>query len=195
MAVAGLLHTSEVHRPVFDDLVAEIDPRSRLVTLVDEALLDRARRFGLADPALVDAMRKRLDELADRDARSIVCTCSTIGGLAESIGAGLAVDVVRVDRAMAERAAAIGGSIVVLAALESTVATTCDLIESVALSRGARVAVEARLVVGAWERFEASDVAGYHALVADAVARVGNEADVVVLAQASMAQAADLPNA
>jgi len=195
MAVAGLLHTSEVHRPVFDDLVAEIDPRSRLVTLVDEALLDRARRFGLADPALVDAMRKRLDELADRDARSIVCTCSTIGGLAESIGAGLAVDVVRVDRAMAERAAAIGGSIVALAALESTVATTCDLIESVALSRGARVAVEARLVVGAWERFEAGDVAGYHALVADAVARVGNEADVVVLAQASMAQAADLPNA
>lgn len=191
MTVVGLLHTSDVHRPVFDDLVATIDSSSRTITVVDETLLDRARRFGPTDPALAHAVRMRLIELIDSGARSIVCTCSTIGGLAETVGAEMAVDVVRVDRAMAERTVEIGGRVVVLAALESTVGPTRDLIDSVARGRGVEVVIVSRLVAGAWERFEAGDIAGYHALVADAIARVGDEADVVVLAQASMAPAAE----
>lgn len=121
-----------------------------------------------------------------------MCTCSTIGGLAETVGAGLAVDVVRVDRAMAQRAVEIGGRVVVLAALESAVGPTRDLIDSVARGRGVEVVIVSRLVAGAWERFEAGDISGYHALVAAAIARVGDEVDVVVPAQASMAPAAEV---
>lgn len=194
MTVIGLLHTSDVHRPVFDDLVAATDPASSTVTVVDETLLARARRSGVADPALADAVKARLVELVDEGAGSIVCTCSTIGGLAESVGAELGVDVVRVDRAMAERAVAIGGRIVVLAALESTVTPTHDLILAVARGRGAEVEIVTRLVAEAWDRFEADDIAGYHTLVAEAIDRVG-DADAVVLAQASMAPAAELVDA
>jgi malonyl CoA-acyl carrier protein transacylase len=192
MTVIGLLHTSDVHRPVFDDLVADIDSSSRTVTVVDEALLDRARRFGTADPTLTEALRARLLQLAGDGVGAIVCTCSTIGGLAESVGADLAVDVVRVDRAMAERAVAIGGTIAVLAALESTVAPTRELIESVARSRDVGVEIVSHLVAGAWDRFEAGDVADYHALVAATIGSIADEADVVVLAQASMAPSAEM---
>jgi hypothetical protein len=192
MVVVGLLHTSERHRSVFDDLAAEIDADSRTVTVVDEALLDRARRFGSTEPSLVAAVRSRLDELADSGARSILCTCSTIGAVAEAIGDTMAIDVVRVDRAMAEQAVATGGAVVVLATLDSTIEPTRDLIASVASDRGDRVDVTAELVPGAWERFRSGDVAGSHALVAEAIARVGDDAEVVVLAQASMAPAAEL---
>ena len=44
-------------------------------------------------------------------------------------------------------------------------------------------------MAGAWDRSEASDPAGYHAAIAAAVARIG-DADVIALAQASMAAAA-----
>ncbi|MFW2334127.1 MAG: arylsulfatase, partial [Ilumatobacter sp.] len=45
---------------------------------------------------------------------------------------------------------------------------------------------------GAWAGFAAGYIAGYPALVAAAMAGVGDEADVVVLAQASMAPAAEV---
>ncbi len=191
MAVIGLLHTSDAHRRTFDALVGEIDPASRTVTVVDETLLARARRTDPSDPMVIDSLRQRLGQLVDRGAESIICTCSTIGGVAESEGARIGIDVVRVDRAMAERAVAVGGRIVVLATLESTVAPTCELIEVSAEAQAASVAVVPMIVVGAWARFEAGDVAAYHALVADAIVRAGDDADVIVLAQASMAPGAD----
>jgi len=126
MTVIGFLHTSDAHRSVFEALVGEIDPGSHTVTVVDEELLDRARRTDPTDPAVVEVVHRRLVELDGLGAASIICTCSTLGGVAESVGDELGLDVVRVDRAMAERAVAIGGRVVVLAALESTVAPTCE---------------------------------------------------------------------
>lgn len=187
----GLLHTAASHRAGFEALVAGTDPTIRTVTVVDESLLGSARRAGPTDPQVADAIRQRLRELAGDGADAIICTCSTIGGVAEVVGGELGLDVVRVDRAMAERAVAIGGRVSVLAALGSTVAPTGDLIAEVAARQGASVAVVATVVEGAWERFEAGDIEGYHALVAHAIERVGDDADVIVLAQASMAAAAE----
>ena len=190
MATLGLLHTATSHRVAFEALVAESDPSARTITVVDESLLADARRSGPADAAVVDALRNHLGELAARGADAIVCTCSTVGGAAESTGAELGLDVVRIDRAMAAQAVAIGGRVAVLAALESTVTPTRDLIREIASDRGATVTIRSDVVVGAWERFEAGDLSGYHLLVADAIERVG-EVDVIVLAQASMAPAVD----
>ncbi|MFD9164539.1 hypothetical protein ACFVZ8_21550, partial [Streptomyces sp. NPDC059558] len=53
------------------------------------------------------------------------------------------------------------------------------------------VSIRTHVVAGAWERFEAGDTAGYLARVAEAAGSVTG-ADVIVLAQASMAGAADL---
>lgn len=192
MRVVGLLHTSEEHRRAFEVLAAEIDPDTRMVTVVDESLLDRARRFGPTEPSVVTAVRARLDQLAESGAESILCTCSTIGAVAEQTGDALTIGVVRVDRAMAEQAAAIGGDVVVVATVDSTIEPTRELIESVASDRGARLDVVTAFVPDAWEHFERGDLTGYHALVADAIVRVGDDADVVVLAQASMAPAAEL---
>jgi aspartate/glutamate racemase len=161
------------------------------VWVVDEALLERARRAGTADPALADGIARSLTELERRGADVVVCTCSTIGGAAEMIGRRIGVGVVRVDRAMAERAVAIGGKIWILGALESTLAPTRELLESVAADRGVELDVEVELIVGAWERFEADDRDGYLDLIADSLSTLAVGCDVIVLAQASMAEAAE----
>lgn len=190
MTTVGFLHTSPAHVVPFELLVAELGGDSvTTVAAVDAPLLELARSTG--GPDVVRGVDTHLRALRDRGATVVICTCSTIGGVAEEVGTSLGMDVRRVDRAMAERAVDIGGRIVVLAALESTLGPTTELLRSVADGRGRpEPDLDVRLVDGAWARFEAEDLDGYHDLVAETILGLADEADVIVLAQASMAEAA-----
>ncbi|WAL99324.1 aspartate/glutamate racemase family protein [Streptomyces sp. Je 1-369] len=190
MGTLGVLHTSPVHVPVFDGLRDSDHPGLELRHHVVEGLLGRARREG-AD-AVVPAVRDALVRVAGGGdgVAAVLCTCSTIGGVAEALGADLEVPVVRVDRPMAAAAVAAGSRVVVIATVASTVGPTSALIEEEALRAGRDVSVRAVVVEEAWERFEAGDAVGYAESVARAVRAVRDaDADVIVLAQASMAGA------
>lgn len=187
----ALLHTSPVHVPVFDALRDEAHPGLELRHHVDAGLLERARLEG--PEAVTDQVRDALRQAVADGARAVLCTCSTIGGVAEAAADGVGVPVLRVDRPMAAAAVAAGPRVVVLAALESTLAPTAALIGEEARRAGRPVEVRTRLVDGAWPRFEAGDTEGYLRLVA-AAARAVSDADAIVLAQASMAPARELAN-
>ncbi|CAL9658183.1 aspartate/glutamate racemase family protein [Streptomyces sp. enrichment culture] len=188
----ALLHTSPVHVPVFDALRDGGHPGLELRHHVDASLLERARRGG--PEAVADSVAAVLGRAVAEGARAVLCTCSTIGGVAEAAAAGVGVPVLRVDRPMAAAAVAAGPRVLVLAALESTLAPTVALIEEEARRADRPVAVRTRLVAGAWPLFEAGDGAGYLRRVAEAADSVTG-ADVIVLAQASMAPAAESANA
>lgn len=190
MQTVGFLHTSPVHVSTFDRLVGDLAPNWTVEHLVDEALLIRARIDG--SDAVRNEVATALISLAEPGVDLIVCTCSTIGGLAESLATSTGVRVVRVDRPMAELAVEAGRRIGVVAALESTIASTRSLVDEVAAAAGAEVDVELVVVEGAWERFENGDLDGYHALIAEALPELAGRVDVIVLAQASMAPAARL---
>ncbi|MEV7557485.1 aspartate/glutamate racemase family protein [Streptomyces sp. NPDC089795] len=178
-----LLHTSPVHVPVFDALRDRNHPGAVLRHLVVPELLDRARVEG------PESVTPALRGLLARAATPVLVTCSTIGATAESLAPVLGVPVLRVDRPMAAAAVRTGPRIAVLAALESTLAPTGELLAEEAGERP--VSIRTHLVSGAWERFEAGDTTGYLARIAAAADSVTG-ADVVVLAQASMAEAAGL---
>ncbi|AKZ59622.1 hypothetical protein SAM23877_6577 [Streptomyces ambofaciens ATCC 23877] len=182
----ALLHTSPVHVPVFDALRDEAHPGLELRHHVDAGLLDRARREG--PQAVTDAVRAVLRRAAAEGARAVLCTCSTIGAVAESAAGDAGVPVLRVDRPMAAAAVAAGSRVVVLGALRSTLEPTVALVEEEARRAGRPVEVRALLVDGAWSRFEAGDTEGFARVVAEAADAV-TDADVIVLAQASMAPA------
>ncbi|MGW3144760.1 MULTISPECIES: aspartate/glutamate racemase family protein [Streptomyces] len=182
----ALLHTSPVHVPVFDALRDDHHQGLELRHFVDEGLLERARRDG-PEAVAPDVGALVARAVAD-GARAVLCTCSTIGGVAEAAAAGAGVPVLRVDRPMAAGAVAAGSRVVVLAALESTLGPTAALVEEEARRAGRDITVRTLLVEGAWARFEAGDDEGYVRLVAAAADAVTG-ADVIVLAQASMAPA------
>ncbi|MGI5404310.1 aspartate/glutamate racemase family protein [Streptomyces sp. CA-135486] len=181
----ALLHTSSVHIPVFEALRDQDHPGLELRHLVHEELLIRAGEEGPA--AVATAVATVLTSAVATGASAVLCTCSTIGGVAEACADGLGVPVLRVDRPMAA-AAAVADRIVVVATVRSTLEPTAALIREEAAGR----AVELRtlLVEDAWERFEAGDRDGYLDAVTAAVDAV-RDADVIVLAQASTADAAD----
>ncbi|MFG2502723.1 aspartate/glutamate racemase family protein [Streptomyces sp. NPDC048441] len=183
-----LLHTSPVHVPVFDGLRDQDHPGFALRHLVHPDLLARARAEGPDTVAgEVEALLKRA--VAD-GASAVLCTCSTIGAVAESLAPAAGVPVLRVDRPMAAAAVAAGRSVAVVATVESTLEPTVALVEEEAARAGRPVDITTVLVDGAWERFEAGDQDGCARLVALAVDGLAG-VDAVVLAQASMADAAD----
>lgn len=184
----ALLHTSPLHVPVFDALRDAEAPGLAMHHLVRPELLDRARAQG--PDAVAEGLAAELAEVARNGARAALCTCSTIGSVAEAAGAALGLPVLRVDRPMAAAAVAAGPRIAVLVTVESTRIPTEALIEQEAHRAGRTVAVRTVLVPGAWERFEAGDHDGCLTAVA-AAAREIRDADVIVLAQASMAPAAE----
>ena len=188
----GFLHTSAVHTDTFERLAAQADATVETVTLVDESLLDDARVHGPTSDQVRAGVNAALDRFVERGVRAIVCTCSTIAGSAELEGMNRSIKVLRVDRPMAEAAVAVGRRITVLAALESTVGPTTELIDEVARARSMDLDVVVRLCEGAWECFEAGDIGGYLAIVAAECDVVAAASDVIVLAQASMAGAADI---
>jgi hypothetical protein len=91
---------------------------------------------------------------------------------------------------MAESAVAHGGRVAFVLAIDSTLAPTRQLFEECAANAGSDVTLVDAPCLDAWERFEAGDHAGYLDRVARHVRGLAD--DVVVLAQASMAPAANL---
>ena len=193
MSRIGFLHTSPVHVLTFDNLLSELAPEAHPVHVVDESLLTDARANG--PQSVADRVEAHLRSLKDRGVELICCTCSTLGSVAEQSEPG--VPVFRVDRPMAARAFQAGRRIAVIAALDSTLAPTLALLEEEASAADHEVETTPIVAKGAWDMFEAGDQAGYVECVARTARAAAPTADVVILAQASMAPAeallTDLP--
>ncbi|MFK0282888.1 aspartate/glutamate racemase family protein [Streptomyces sp. NPDC090499] len=185
----ALLHTSPLHVPVFDALRDAHHPGLGLRHSVAPDLLARARREG-PEAVAGDVTAALLRAAADDGVRAVLCTCSTIGEVAERAAGEVGVPVVRGDRPMAAAAVAAGPRIVVLATVESTLPPTLAMLDDEARRADRPIRARARVVPGAWTRFEAGDIEGCARLVAAAADAV-TDADVIVLAQASMTSAAE----
>lgn len=192
MTTYGFLHTAPDHVPVFTRLLDEISPGDEALHIVDASLLTDARRRGGVDDDLRRRISGRLAELTAGGALSIICTCSTIGGAVERNGRALGRRTLRVDRPMAEKAVAVGERIAVVAALESTLAPTRQLLDEVAAAAGRQITVVEAPCLDAWPHFEQGDADGYRARLARHVEALDGTVDVIVLAQASMAAVEDL---
>lgn len=124
------------------------------------------------------------------DCDAVLLTCSSIGRAVEGVQ-DQAVPILRVDAALAERTVRDGGKVVVLYAAPSSAAPTTQLFAEAAGRTGA--SLEVCLVPEAWAQFSAGAHARYFAQVAAAAeAAYRDGAEIVALAQVSMAGAATL---
>ena len=155
----AFLHTSPVHVATFEQLVAELAPGTPTVHIVHESLLAEARATGIT--AEVTAHVTAAIEEAAAQSAVILCTCSTIGACAEAITPSTGQPVLRVDRAMAERAVTRGSRIVLAAALQSTLTPTRKLLETVAATADKSILITDCFCVGACIRDRIRDGKGY----------------------------------
>jgi len=187
----ALLHTAASNASVFAKLGAEIAPDVPLQHVVDDGLLAEARANGGITPDLNPRVATAALNALDGGAAALLCTCSSIGPCAEVIRSFTDHPILRVDDHMANEAVKIGSRIIVAATLQTTLTPTKEIVERSAQAVGKEIELADILCDKAWRAFEAGDTEGYEAEIVRVLDSAASDADVIVLAQASMAGAAE----
>lgn len=186
----AFVHTGAVVIPPVMALAGELMPGATTVNYLDDKIV-----ADLSDPERADSVSDRLHDLVAAARRGgadvVMLTCSSISEHAGSLTEDLGVPVYRIDEAMADVAAATGSRIAVIATLPTTCEPTTRLIRERAELIGANPDIRSEVVEGAFAAVSTGDRETHDRLVVAAIERVAKDADVVVLAQASMASAAD----
>lgn len=181
------LHTSPVHIATFDALRDRFAPDLGIRHVVREDLLERAVTQGGVTAEIEAAANAALTDAMTEGAEIIVCTCSTLGALAEAFDADAPIPVMRIDRPMADNAVMLGNHIAVCGAISTALVSTMDLMHSSARDMDrANVTIIDHLFASSWKYFQHGDIAAYHREVARGLRGAALTADLIVLAQASM---------
>ena len=182
----SFLHTAEIHIATFSKLMDDHAPNLLVRHDVNSTLLDQAQTKGI-HPALESKIRAAMQSAASTGAKVVVCTCSTIGGIAEQAATKNQFGSMRIDRAMADKAVKLGQNILIVAALQSTLEPTQNLLNSSAKRAGLSPSIDLLLINDAWHFFENNEHTLYLQTIAKALKNLQKQYDVIVLAQASMA--------
>ncbi|QYX57315.1 hypothetical protein K1T73_02595 [Roseovarius sp. SCSIO 43702] len=182
-----LLHTAETHRATFDAIAAREGADIALRHIVRPDLL------GHALSGVTPALEAEIAALVGAAPGPVLCTCSTLGPVAEAHGA------LRIDAPMMTAAAKIatdcGGAILMVYCLQSTLAPSVALLDHALEAEGREVRVHTLDLAPFWPLFEAGEHDAFVAVIArqtrEAAARIAN-LSAIILAQASMAGAARL---
>lgn len=189
MTRIAFLHTGAVVIPPVMELAGRLLPDAATVNYLDDKIV-----ADLGDPERAASVDARLEDLVraaqSAGADAVMLTCSSISAYAAPLAERVGIPVLRIDEAMADEAVAAGERIAVIATLPTTLGPTTALIAERAALAGRSPEIVSEVVEGAFAAVAGGDRATHDALVAAAIERLAAQADIVVLAQASMASAA-----
>lgn len=182
-----ILYTGRVVVPGTLALAAEILPDVRIVSIIDDSLLEDV----LAAGRLTREVTRRICQYAlaaeDGGADVILNQCSSVGEAIDVARRLVRVPLLRIDEPMAEEAVRLGPRVAVVATLVTTLDPTCRLIERTAQCQGTPMRIRRVLAEGAFDVLRTGDTQGHNAMVMREIMAVRDDVDVVVLAQGSMA--------
>lgn len=192
----ALLHTTPVTVGSMKELAQKLAPEVRVVNILDDSLLADTIAAGKVTERVRGRLENYIHQAINAGADAIMCCCSSVGEVIDTVQAQTPVPLLRIDRPMAQEAVRLGQKIGVMATVRTTLEPTARLVESEALisaqaaarAAGKEVEVKTVLVEGAFEALQRGDGAEHDRRVVAALEKLLAEVDVVVLAQASMAR-------
>ena len=176
-----LIHTATLHEATFNTLRDRLAPGAELQHVTRPEWLDRAR-------AGDDTVSEDLAHTIAKAPGPTLCTCTTLGEAAESLGA------LRIDWPMMQAAAQTGGAIMLAYALDSTFQPSLALLDRALQATGTRQIVHPLPLTQYWPLFEAGQTDAFTSVIAGEIRQAAMtlpKLSCVVLAQASMAPAAE----
>ncbi|ARQ61758.1 MULTISPECIES: aspartate/glutamate racemase family protein [Rhizobium] len=185
----AMIHTVPGIIPSFNELVGLHLPGWRAFNMLDESLLGNTIREGALSPQTMRRLAGHIWSAVDAGASAVLVTCSSLGPAVDAAMPLCPVPLFRIDDGMAIEAIRRGNRIGVLATLATTMNPTTRLIERHAQGIGHTVSVTGRLCDGAFDKLRSGDRAAHDAMIREGFASLVGSVDVVVLAQASMANA------
>ncbi len=184
-----MIHTVSSLAAPFGALARELLPGVSLFHVADEGLLGRVLREGEVTPR----MCLRVVELASRaqqdGADAILLTCSAMSPAVDLAAPLLRVPIYKVDQAMVDRALELGRRIAVFSTARATLTSVSDLVRSTAVARGRQVEIITGLCEEAMTALRSGWREEHDRMVRAALSDLVRGCDVLLMAQASAAQA------
>lgn len=188
MPELAIIHTASATIEPLKALATEIIPGVTVVNFVDDSILPQLRDNG----GDVRAVSNRLVHYAmfaeQVGAQVILEACSSVGEVVAEMQQHVRIPVIRIDEPMAELAVQRGSRIGVAATLATTLDPTLRLLRQKAAQAQREVEFLPRLVDSAFQKLITGDPEGHDQDLAAALNELAAQADVIVLAQASMAR-------
>lgn len=186
---AALVYTSttpELIELVNREVRKNIGEEAELLSLQDPGILAAVREAGYVTPKAAADLITMYMEAVQQGADAILNICSSVGEVADCMqeaAAYIGVPIVRIDEEMCREAVRLGSRIAVLATLSTTLEPTKNTVLRVAREMGRHVELVDGLIDGAF----GLDQDQFRKLLLDKAAQVKDAADVILLAQGSMA--------
>jgi len=174
---------------MFETLCKEHLAGIRIFHMVDESLIRNTISAGRLEKNTIRRLTAQIGSAFDGGATAVLVTCSSIGPGVPVARQMFDGPIFRIDEAMVAKAVSLGSRVGVLATLGTTLAPTVQLIRDTAAAMQLERQVIDCCCEGAFEAVLAGDGATHDRLVQANLTNLAEQADVVVLAQASMARA------
>ena len=183
----GLIYTAPAIVEPVTKIVTDTMPAVQKFNIVDDRIIPVIVSEGLS-PKVHRIIANYVRGAEDEGADAVLVTCSSISPCVETARRLVSIPVMKMDDPMTDLAVEKGSSIVVIATASATLGPTAQLLQDKGKARGKKVYVSTELCKGAFEALHNKDVQTHDRLVMDAIRRNAQTADVIVLAQASMAR-------
>ncbi|MFS4581086.1 hypothetical protein [Phaeobacter sp. C3_T13_0] len=173
-----LIHTAQIHVDTFEGLAGT----AILHHIVRPDWLERAQQ------GIDETLRQEITSEISALPGPALCTCTTLGELVETAGA------TRLDEPMMQKAAQIGGPVLIAYCLESTLKPSTALLERAFSEQGKTAEIRSLPLTGLWRHFTDGNIELFHKQIATWISTslaLVADTSCVVLAQASMAGAAE----
>jgi len=167
-------------------LCKELLPGVTIINIVDDSLLPEVREQG----ALTHNVTRRICayalEAQQMGCDAILNQCSSVGEAVDVAKGLLNIPYLKVDEPMAEKAAALGGRIAVIATVPTTLGPSCRLVEHAAERLGTKGEGAPVYVDGAFDVLMQKGSEAHNAMLMERVEQEALRSSCVVLAQGSM---------
>lgn len=182
------VHTATTMVEPITALFKERLPNVKLNHIADDSLIQEVIAANQVTPMVRKRLLSYYFAAVDAGADIIFNTCSSIGEVAEQARLMITIPMLKIDDPMAKEAIKQASKIAVLATLPTTLGPTANLIKRMAAEQNKKVEIIEGLAEGAFQALMNGDRDKHDNLILEASKKVAEKAEIIVLAQGSMAK-------
>lgn len=188
MKKVAMLHTSSATLVMMQKLISDIMPEAEVMHLVEESMIKQVMKAGGVTPNIAARIAGYVQIAEKAECDIFITACSSIGTAVEQCQFMTSLQLARIDCAMVEQAIELGDRIAVLATVATTMKPTLDYVQRRVQASGKQCTITPILMEDAFNALLANDMATHDRIVSDGLHNAYKQADVIILAQASMAR-------
>ena len=182
-----ILHTTLATTTTIPAMIRELYPDEfDIVNVLDDSLLNDIKCSGRMSASIIERFIQYACIAKNNGSDALLLACSSLGKAADIARELLDIPLYKIDEPMADQAVESGNNILVLGTVKSTLEPTSDLIRSKRKSQ--EQSITCILIPDVFELYEI-DRERHYQKIAEVIQEHWNTYDVIVLAQASMANA------